>query len=496
MSTPVTIVKNDNGITGNRRCCPREPIKWVVLAFFGETNWGKLMNINESGMCFEFEERPALGERISFVLEAMGCMPASFGGEVISNSFQAAGEIKWTRDFEKTAGVQFADLAEESREQIRNWLSFEASTSTVRLSDEAKREAPDPQPELLEPVGLPTDGPCREDLDRSGSGLEKSECNIEPQETLESQFAAGILEAPTFEACSGLPPEKKPIREPIRGAKGRMARIGLVAVSACLASLAGMASLKTILPLWARRPEVAARIPSSSLKESEPISAKYGSRSRNSNPFLVEVVDPESRRWLLWFPNKTSKTVADKAADKSTLPSSPAHLEKAAAQARQTASARPTSAREFTLVSPKVSRPRANGLSVNSLSNTAPVVPHSDEPPPLGEAIRGILAGEAMPVPVTRALPVGSRVQEARLIRSVPPVYPALAKTNHVTGDVTLDALIDSTGKVTDVKVVSGPSLLREAAMDALRLWKYEPAWLDGHPVSTHLTVNVKFYFK
>jgi len=101
-----------------------------------------------------------------------------------------------------------------------------------------------------------------------------------------------------------------------------------------------------------------------------------------------------------------------------------------------------------------------------------------------------------MPVPVTRALPVGSRVQEARLIRSVPPVYPALAKTNHVTGDVTLDALIDSTGKVTDVKVVSGPSLLREAAMDALRLWKYEPAWLDGHPVATRLTVNVKFYFK
>jgi len=80
MSTSVTISKED-GITGNRRRCPREPLKWVVLAFFGETNWGKLVDMNESGMCFEFEQRPALGERISFTLEAMGRMPASFGGE-------------------------------------------------------------------------------------------------------------------------------------------------------------------------------------------------------------------------------------------------------------------------------------------------------------------------------------------------------------------------------------------------------------------------------
>jgi len=227
---------------------------------------------------------------------------------------------------------------------------------------------------------------------------------------------------------------------------------------------------------------------------SEPISAKYGSGTRNPSPFLVEVVDAENRRWLLRFSNKTPKVVADRAAHKSTLPSSPVLLAKAAGHARPTASARPVPAHEFTLVAPKVSHARANGLTESSLPSTAPVIPNNEEPPPLGEAIRGILAG-AMPVPVTPALPAGGRVHQARLIRSVPPVYPALAKTNHVTGDVTLDALIDSTGKVTEVKVISGPTLLREAAMDALRLWKYEPALLGGHPVSTRLTVTLKFYF-
>ena len=105
-----------------------------------------------------------------------------------------------------------------------------------------------------------------------------------------------------------------------------------------------------------------------------------------------------------------------------------------------------------------------------------------------------IMARRLAPAPVGRTLSVGGQVQEARLIKSVPPVYPALAKTNHVTGDVTLDALIDATGKVTVVKVVSGPTLLRESAMDAVRLWKYEPARLDGRPTSTHLSATVKFH--
>src|SRR6267143_1850812 len=492
MSTSVTIFKED-GINGNRRRCPREPLKCVVvLAFFGETNWGKLVDVNESGMCLEFEQRPALGERISFTLETMGRMPASFGGEVINNSFQAAGEIKWTRDFERTAGVQFADLAEESREQIRHWLFFEASTSSVTLSDEAKRETPDRPPELLEPMGSSSEGPCKEDLRGSSSELEKSERNVEPQGTLESQFT--ILEAPIFEAYSKLPAEEKPIRGPIAVSKEWMARIGLVAVSACLASLGVMAGLKTILPLWARRPDVAARISSPTVNETEPISAKYGSGTRSPSPFLVEVVAAENRRWLLRVSKKTAKAVADRAAYKFPLPSSPALQAKAAGRARQMASARPASGHEFALAPPKVSHPRANGLAENSLPSTAPVVPNSEEPPP--QAIRGILAGQAMPVPVIPALPAGSRVHEAHLIKSVPPVYPALAKTNHVTGEVTLDALIDSTGKVTDVKVITGPTLLRQAAMDALRLWKYEPALLDGHPVSTHLAVTVKFYFQ
>jgi periplasmic protein TonB len=79
------------------------------------------------------------------------------------------------------------------------------------------------------------------------------------------------------------------------------------------------------------------------------------------------------------------------------------------------------------------------------------------------------------------------------LLASVPPAYPPLAKTQRIEGAVRLDALIDATGRVSSMKVVSGPVLLHQAAMDAVRQWKYQPAVLDGKAVPMHLTVTVQF---
>ncbi len=96
-------------------------------------------------------------------------------------------------------------------------------------------------------------------------------------------------------------------------------------------------------------------------------------------------------------------------------------------------------------------------------------------------------AGPAAP------LPVGGDVKEAQLIKSVPPEYPALAKAQHVSGKVQMDALIDASGNVSAVRILSGPTLLHRAALDAVKQWKYKPAMLDGQPTSTHLTVTVEF---
>jgi protein TonB len=75
----------------------------------------------------------------------------------------------------------------------------------------------------------------------------------------------------------------------------------------------------------------------------------------------------------------------------------------------------------------------------------------------------------------------------------VPPSYPASAKQINLQGEITVQATIDAAGKVTDAKAVSGPPLLQQAAMDAVRRWKYEPATLDGKPVPMQIVVKVKF---
>jgi len=91
------------------------------------------------------------------------------------------------------------------------------------------------------------------------------------------------------------------------------------------------------------------------------------------------------------------------------------------------------------------------------------------------------------------AVPVGGDVKTAQLIKAVPPVYPQMARSQRVTGNVTLDALIDADGNVAQVKVISGPPVLHQAALEAVKQWKYTPAQLNGNATASHLTVTVQF---
>ncbi|HEX8765282.1 MAG TPA: PilZ domain-containing protein, partial [Candidatus Acidoferrum sp.] len=138
--------------TNERRSCSRESLNWIVLVFFGQNNWGKLIDLSEKGMCFQFEQPPSLRESIEFTFEAMGCMSIPHEGNVFGDSFQAAGRVVWTHEFERTAGVQFLNLSQRSRDQIRYWLSSATGQAaaphqeaavighTAGLTEELKRE--------------------------------------------------------------------------------------------------------------------------------------------------------------------------------------------------------------------------------------------------------------------------------------------------------------------------------------------------------------------
>jgi len=89
---------------------------------------------------------------------------------------------------------------------------------------------------------------------------------------------------------------------------------------------------------------------------------------------------------------------------------------------------------------------------------------------------------------------VGGALKPPQLISSVLPIYPVMARETGIEGDVVIDTTIDKTGKVTGTKVISGTAILRQAALDALRQWKYQPSLLNGEPVPVQMTVTIKFH--
>ena len=87
-------------------------------------------------------------------------------------------------------------------------------------------------------------------------------------------------------------------------------------------------------------------------------------------------------------------------------------------------------------------------------------------------------------------------MQQPKLLSSAAAVYPPLARAQGAQGDVTIDALIDANGKVSATNVLSGNPLLQKAAVDSLRLWKYQPAKLNGEPIPIHINVTISFHLK
>jgi TonB family protein len=88
---------------------------------------------------------------------------------------------------------------------------------------------------------------------------------------------------------------------------------------------------------------------------------------------------------------------------------------------------------------------------------------------------------------------VSDDVMRGVLVKKVAPVYPPLARQARIQGIVILKVLINKSGDVFDVQLVSGHPMLAPAAMEAVKQWKYQPYLLNGDPVEVETNVQVIF---
>jgi periplasmic protein TonB len=181
-----------------------------------------------------------------------------------------------------------------------------------------------------------------------------------------------------------------------------------------------------------------------------------------------------------------------------------------------------SAAREFITAAPAPPPQQVNVLRASSgRTSAAPIAaPDHIEPPgeelppvygdPLGDARTGLEVGlpegltlDTFPPPpapivvpppqVPRAYRPGGDIREPRKIRDAPVVYPDIARAAKIEGLVILEATIDERGVVTDARVLRSVPTLDQAALTALKQWRYTPTLLNGVPVRVLMTVTFRF---
>jgi protein TonB len=88
---------------------------------------------------------------------------------------------------------------------------------------------------------------------------------------------------------------------------------------------------------------------------------------------------------------------------------------------------------------------------------------------------------------------VSGQVEAGLIVERTMPTYPAIVREAGVQGTVVLAATISKNGTIENLRVLSGPAMLQQAALDAVKTWRYRPYRLDGEPVEVETTINVIF---
>lgn len=488
-----------------RRLQARKVPKDFTYIRVEEDSGGRVLNVSEEGLCFEALSPIRYTESFHFWL--------SFN---LIDRIDGAGQVVWMDTGKRTAGIRFMELSEFAREQIRAWVNETAVEEAATNGNGFEVvEMPLTSADLVESAAEPSVADVAAEVPEE---LAASVGSATREEAVDSNPEMMSLPAEAASE-SRLLRELIPLKRHLSAARMQFIRgigVGVVICTVIALPILKYMSSRPGKSTSIEVPGAPATVNAGSLTESQvpssgsdaakrlflapvgskPLQLKGSSRSAGdpvertaarqnlagTQAFAAdsESAASKSREQPSGSPvgNDASKSVpvAGGAGDAGTGAGSPPSAERsgttAAGDGRLTTSAanRGTDAQ-------RTSEP---GSAVVA-STAAPGTNASSEAP----AVRG-----ANPVSPT---PIGGDVRPPRLLKSTAPIYPSLARTQRVAGDVQLDALVDASGNVGVIKVLSGPLLLQRAAADAVRHWKYTPGVLDGKPTPMHINVVLKF---
>jgi len=209
-------------------------------------------------------------------------------------------------------------------------------------------------------------------------------------------------------------------------------------------------------------------------------SAVDGTNAAAAKPLSIEIVDLSNHRWVI--PASTGMNRASVAQPAETDGSSTA------------GAATPAKAE------PSQGGATGGGVATANLATNAektgvPLVLSLPETPISATGSVAISAQRSVPVPAdgSKAAQNGRNLQVGQLLNLVEPVYPAEAVQQKIEGTVKLHAVIGTDGAIESLAQVSGPQVLVNASMSAVRNWKYSPTRMNGHAIETQEDISFVF---
>ena len=448
-----------------------------------ENNGGILINLSESGL--------AVQAAMSVMEDDLPClrlqMPRS------KTWLETSARVVWTGDSRRTVGVKFLDSTDDFRKQLREWLAAEAATAAAAA--EAFPSEPESHTANVEEIPLrgvrytPQARPhavSPSDFDLAALLTSREMPSVAVARSInmasENAHVPPAIAAPPRESAPAISetherPRKRTHERPRKRLSASYLPLvisSLAAVSLAAGWEAGRGNVfQTVRALF---------LPSSAATAS--INARpAASAIANGLAANFEVIDSNNQAWLVPFRGPTSAP---------TGPALPALPPKAAARLNE-----PPANPVNTFKASNLAAPRISARSSAAGGSAAPVVatpPGGVLPATIAEPAPSFsIAPPPQMANGTPALAVHSSLVEPKLIRTVQPIYPTAALSQHIEGQVKVHARIEADGSLSNVSAVSGPPLLVSAAVSAVREWKYKPEMLDGQAVASDVVVTVQF---
>jgi TonB family protein len=524
-------------VTREARARERRKLGPMAYVELGQDNGGILLNLGEGG----FAVQSALAFQATEFAELRFQIPQVRGWQ------RARGRIAWMSENKTMAGIQFTELPETTRREIRKWVAGKDMGASPRDG----RPAAEPRtnmsateyrgdPKFQSPGSTEQKAPAPRSASTPGIGVVRDPAGTVPNGTQEIGARGTSREAPVhdfqFSEYSMFAAEPSPAEiwidagQQKRGSR-RVALLSIL-VAVLFFVLGATVGRSTIdhwiadLETWMQGPAAPNVKPPAPVDDPSSVAVNPAETGSQVGVEANGAPSGDAHQTSNEGPGSNAGTASvapaeaqdnDRAGGREAPKAN--SQAKAIAEGDEPVEGLPTK----NLPSPAGTAPKQPGKSVAPRSSYATgddegapmggrsgehsILVNAPEPgnPPFvvnlpNDAISAsstvaISARRSIQVPPRASLggSPSERVIIGRLTSHGEPFYPMEARNRRMEGSVEVHATIGRTGHVISVRPVNGPALLASAAMTAIREWRYEPTFIDGDPVETQADITMVF---